>query len=264
MSFNEEGFLSHEIENYRENIKNKNIGILNIAYEINKIALKMRYEYDIPIDNAKLIAIGGLYVKIMKSFQSSIILYELGLESDAKAISRVFMENAMKLCAICNDSDYCNSFCIQDSKDTLKKIRSLHKGKFKDYHGEDFIEEIKSIDVDGLEESLKEYKAYYIEEIAGIANMMDIYVLAYKLFCSNVHSDITAVKNLLKIDKDNNIYEFKILPEYEGFEMLLGTNINILLRVLYKLNELFNLSYLKNIKNIETMLNDLFEKFQSE
>ena len=96
MSFDNDEYLSEDIQNHIANTKDKYKEMIEILNEANRLSYEMRYKFNIPKNNPKLIAIGVLYIKIIQSFQVSVILYEYGLKSDVKSISRILLESTMK------------------------------------------------------------------------------------------------------------------------------------------------------------------------
>lgn len=108
MSFDTDGFRSSSMERFRASLQNIPAykAWIDFADELNRFALNLLRERDIPRDDRQLLFISVLFVRAHKSFQGALHLAELGLVSDARAVLRTASEGAIALNALANDASF--------------------------------------------------------------------------------------------------------------------------------------------------------------
>ena len=105
MSFAADGFLSPTMDRFRASLKNIAAckAWFEFAEELNRLGLDMLRDRDVPRHDNQRLTIAVLFVRAHKSFQSSLLLAERGLISDARVVLRSAVEGAIALNALAND-----------------------------------------------------------------------------------------------------------------------------------------------------------------
>src|ERR1700760_1127483 len=90
MSFATDGFLSPTMDRFRASLKNVTAytAWFDFAEELNRLGLDMLRNRDVPRYDNQRLTIAILFVRAHKSFQSSLLLAERGLISDARVVLR--------------------------------------------------------------------------------------------------------------------------------------------------------------------------------
>jgi len=265
MSFEKEGYLSEDFFQYKNIVKKEYKEILKLAREANRLAFEMMYKLKPKNDNPRSVVLVVLFIKITQSFQASVILYEYGFKSDAKSISRILLEGTMKLVAIYNNEEYANSYLRKDAKDLIDMLKHIEnpnskKGKYyKNIFSDDDIKKLKDMEKQS-KELCEEYTEFKSWEIAEIADMVEFYRLTFKAFNSEVHSDVSSAKKFIDVKKKEFINE----PNSDDINIVLGTNIGVLLKGIESMNDTFNLNYKKIIDDIIEKVERLMETNKSK
>jgi hypothetical protein len=108
MSFTTDGFLSPTMERYRASLKKVAAykAWFDFAEELNRFGLDMLQDRDVPRHENQRLTIAILFVRAHKSFQSSLLLAERGLISDARVVLRGAVEGAIAINALANDAAF--------------------------------------------------------------------------------------------------------------------------------------------------------------
>jgi hypothetical protein len=90
MSFANDGFLSPTMEHFCASLKTVAVykAWFDFAEELNRLGIDMLRNRDVPRDDNQRLTIAILLVRAHKSFQSSLLLTQRGLISDARVVLR--------------------------------------------------------------------------------------------------------------------------------------------------------------------------------
>ena len=259
-SFDDNAYLSMEAEYDRKTIMKNFSDIFDLSKRVNTLANKMKFEFSIDEQNGKQKIMCGLFLRIIKSFNSAIILYEYGLEQDAIAISRIMIEGTWKFSAIYKNEEYFKNYLLED-RYTLIKLKNK-VGKNLDNYSEGFLERIKVlIKEKGVENAIKP-KPYKTYEIAELAEMEDSYRMLYERYSSHVHSDSKSISDCFYVNEGE--IEFDILPKTNEIEGVLALNIQSICWVLIIWNTIFDLKYGAELEKLQSEVVQIFEKLNKE
>lgn len=260
ISFDENAYLSREAEIDRLTIKKNYSDIFDLSRAINTLANKIKFELSIEHGNGKHQIMCGLFIKIIKSFNSAIILYEYGLEQDAIAISRIMMEGSWKFAAIHKNEEYFKNYVLEDRYALIKLKKKVEKNPHQ--YNDGFLYEVEAlIKKQGVENAVKP-RIYKLFEIAELAGMEDTYRLLYGRYSSPVHSDAKSISECFHNNKGE--IEFDILPKTEELKVVLALNVQVLCWVLIIWNEIFKLNYGQELQDINQKVVQVFEDLNKE
>lgn len=125
MTFNEMGFLSKEMtcisfKNYK-----MHKDIFEICYDLNRFARKVTSEFGINNKNSQQVIGASLFAKISNGFQACVLMYQLGLETEAKIILRTILEATFVFKAITKNEDEVRKFVNTDKKNREKLLNKI-------------------------------------------------------------------------------------------------------------------------------------------
>ncbi len=254
MIFNEQGFLSLEMETISNNIYNENKTLFDFWYKLNKFSVKIMFDLKI-LDNDDQQIIGvQLFSKISRGFQTIVLLYKNGLNTEAKIILRTIIETLYILKSITEKLEYAKDFYYSYLINSKNLTEEILKNEFNAF--DSLIDKLKIEDLEKLREEIKTLNAKKItkKEWAIRSGLMKKYHCAYKVLCSDTHPD---VKNLqqefLDVEK-GEIMSINLLPKTNGIKEAFRTAGSVLidgLKCVCELTEIeFNKEFEKDINEI--------------
>lgn len=95
MCLDDQGFLSPEIEKYREEIRAKNQLSFKLVEDLNGFCQQTKYRLKIHNRNGQQIFAGCLLIKLLNDVQAAVILFEKGLVSQGRSLLRVGLESLL-------------------------------------------------------------------------------------------------------------------------------------------------------------------------
>ena len=106
MSLDDQGFLSPEIEKYREEIRAKNQPSFKLVEDLNGFCQQTKYRLEIHNRDGQQLFAGCLLVKLLNDVQAAVILFEKGLVSQGCSMLRVALESLIVLGKICESYEF--------------------------------------------------------------------------------------------------------------------------------------------------------------
>lgn len=140
--FNTHGFLGESAENLRQENICGSPCTQELVSEVNTFLLELRERLIIPADTEKGMlypCVALLYVRLIRTFESTIILTRSGLHSDAKMLGRGLLESLFKIKAFCNKPKMLEWYWEDEIEKKLRVYKELDKqfNKDKDWHESD-------------------------------------------------------------------------------------------------------------------------------
>ncbi len=86
MSLDEQGFLSPEIEQYRERIRAKNQLSFQLVEDLNRFCQQTKYRLRIHNRDGQQLFAGCLLIKLLNDIQAAVILFERGLVPQGRSM----------------------------------------------------------------------------------------------------------------------------------------------------------------------------------
>jgi hypothetical protein len=105
-SFVDEGFLSDEINSIRKNIRSKYLSFFKLAEEINRFCIKINNSIEVHNKDIQEILSALLYLRILETFESIMILAERGLVTQVKMLLRCMIESVCLLSSVVKDYNF--------------------------------------------------------------------------------------------------------------------------------------------------------------
>lgn len=259
MPFNKKGLLGEDVnEIIKENYEQYK-DIFKLSEEINMYAQEITYLLNINSKDTQGVVAGSLFIKILNTFQSVVILYKIGLDSQCKILTRAVLENLFVLKCIVKDKMYLEMLINSDNK---KREQLLNNIKSNPYGVFDNL--INEIDIHELDELSRKNHRNKIESIstkqwAEMAESYHEYYYAYKYLCNDVHVDLRNMEQYIKVDKDGNIDEFIMLPDIKDIKIILCYTANdAMIEAIMCIGNYSNIECESKIKYFKTKIMEIY------
>jgi hypothetical protein len=260
MSFDSNGFLGKQIDENRMDFVQKHQDLFVFLEGLNQFAVEIKDKFVIRNQNPRELIIGALYIKVLQSFESIIILSQRGLESDAKSILRVMLEAAFHLKAICIDEEFYKDYIKGDDYEKFK----LYNRVSKDDNGI-FSSEIKKLvtneKIDNLKKTVwrRQENPLEIYKVAQRALMYDFYQLVYGTMSADVHTSVRSIEKFYGLNDDGMVEYLYFAPQYNEIEIaVILTACSVLNIILSSTCSFFNFNYPEFEENNKKL--GIFEK----
>jgi hypothetical protein len=220
MSFATDGFLSPTMDRFRASLKNVAAykAWFDYAEELNRLGLDMLRDRDVPRHDNQRLTIAILFVRAHKSFQSSLLLAERGLISDARVVLRSAVEGAIALNALANDATFVDTLIEAHFYNQRKTARLvLDDPMYRANYSLQQVAEMEATvqDVDTRENAVAPRK-FGDPNWADVAlrHCKDLYQTLYRLLSADgTHTTINAIHRHVAYDANQQISELKVGPD---------------------------------------------------
>ena len=214
MSVDELGFLSPEIELYRQRIRQRYAEFFNLIERACRCCHAAKEKFQIHNrDGQELFAV-GLFLKITGDVEAATLLLERGLTSQARSLLRVGIEGSIILAKICEQYDFAHVYAIVAERERLKLIKGIKNDERAGY------ENLRTMFTDSLVSSIEATVAEQpppgtLREWANDVNMAPIYAGVYRLFSAHVHSNAVSLRKFYLTDDEDRIIGINWGPDLE-------------------------------------------------
>jgi hypothetical protein len=220
MSFATDGFLSPTMDRFRASLRNVPAykAWFEFAEELNRFCLNMLRDRDVPRHDKQRLTIAILFLRAHKSFQSSLLLIEKGLISDARVVLRSAVEGAIALNALANDAAFLDQLIEAHYYNQRKTARLiLNDPVYRAGHSTEQISQMEATvhDVDAREKTIAPRK-FGDPNWANVASRhcKDLYQTLYRLLSADgTHTTMNAIHRHVSYDANEQITELKVGPD---------------------------------------------------
>ncbi len=260
--FDEQGFLSTDIENTIEYIRAKYSDWLEFLFEVNSFAQRNQYTLEVHPDNPQEIVVATLYSRTLSNVQAATLLCLRGMGVQTRIMLRSALESLFSLVAISLDSRLANDFIAAD---TLARKRIYHKLQAWPAHlKKDVHEEVLNEKLQEIEESIAALnpKRMSVEEMSMKAGMHEWYVTIYSVLSDSVHTSVRDLEDHLVLDGARSVEQLKNEPTVEDLDSLFLICIEFLLHSLSAIDRVFTLGIDSSISQHKYRLVSLAKKYK--
>jgi hypothetical protein len=241
MSFNEEGYLSDEMNKIAKEIFREYTDYFTACETLNKFAYEVYEMLDIHEAELREIIIVCLMAKIHNAFQGVILSYKYGLDAEAKVILRTALESLFCLRATIRDEKFYSQFIKADDASRQKHLQNIKKypDVFDSLQDHPSLNVLDDLICENKKNKIHEYSAF---DLAEKADMVPLYRYAYSELCDDIHPNIRNLEHRYLITTDTRIQAFNLAPCTNDILRDLSTNNYIMLIAIDDLNSYFHLS----------------------
>jgi hypothetical protein len=260
-TFDNEGFLSDEINDIKEIILNRFPNTFAKCREVNHLAYRFRNTITLDYDNQLHLILICLLQKILDSFQSMILLMSLGLEGDSDTITRASIEVMLQIRKLVLDSKYLERYVGSDQL-RRKKLLNIAKNKPKSIlasilHGPALEETLAEIIADINKMNLSEIS---IEQIAHDVGLDAWYDLTYRTLSEGAHAGPRSLEKYLHRNEKGDVLMFDFNPKCDRLVTVIITHAAIVLIAVDSLEKVFQCGYETQIDALFTSIRDFKEE----
>ncbi len=249
------GYLGKEINASRNEIYENNQKLFDLCIEINQFC--QIFKYELKIDDTDNIGIMStlLFFKLLDTYQSVVLLYWYGLDTQARTVNRTILEGLWVLKNLYLKPDETFQLLIED--EYFKKINMLHDIKNNNDHFYDYItknnilnieEEMKKLEESMVKYGVKKIRKINVKEMALNSDSELEYYYVYKLLCRDVHVDTGQLTNYFTSGVDGSIQSFNDSPSTNSIEEVLITTSDLILKAVIYLSKIINVDKKEDIK----------------
>jgi len=229
MSFEQEGFFSPELDQFREAMRTTapTKPWFDYALDLNRMGFELlRHARTDRAENA-LFTMHGIFVRTHQSFQSALLLAERGLVGDARTVLRSGIEGAIAIVALADDPAFVQRL-IEAHHVNQRKLARLLLGN------PQYLARYDAVQIAAMQRAVADVDAM---EAASNAKLREInwadvslklcptlYDLLYRSFSSDgTHTTLSSLDRYVVTDANMEITAFKAAPDGEGVvEVLSG------------------------------------------
>ncbi|MDI6906433.1 MAG: DUF5677 domain-containing protein [Thermoanaerobacterales bacterium] len=241
MPFNEEGFLSPEIESLKSEIKDKFGGLFELGYSLNRYAHRIKFLLKSNAYDPQRIVSTILFLRILNSFAAVVRLAEVGQCTDAKVVLRSIFEALFRLRNCTKDACFVYEYFESDQKELLKTLNIIREDK------RGTFSKLKGYATDELYEAVKEnvkakgIKKPSCEQLAVKAGLETYYDWCYRVLSRDAHAAPGALNDYLQVDANGTITGIDWGPQMKQIPLVMTTAATTLLIALDSVLQLFGL-----------------------
>ncbi len=125
MSIDELGFLSPEIELYRQKIRQRDAEFFNLVERAGRCCHAAKTKFQVHNQDGQEVCAVGLFLKITGDVEAATLLLERGLTSQARSLLRVAIEGSIILAKICEQYEFARAYAIVAEQERLKLIKGI-------------------------------------------------------------------------------------------------------------------------------------------
>lgn len=255
MPFDTKGILGEQVnEIIKENYELYE-DIFKLSEEINLYAQDIKYKLNIKSDDLQGIVAAALFIKILNTFQSIVILYKMGLDSQCRILTRAVLDSLFVLKCIVKDEKYLEMLKGSERKrreDFLRIINKNPHGVFNTLSNEINTNELYELCKNN---GINKAKRIESKEWAEMSESYYEYYYAFNHLCNDVHVDLMNIEQYIKVDKDGNIEGFTVLPDIKDIKIILGHTANCaMIEAIVCISEYSNIKDMGKIEYFETRL----------
>jgi hypothetical protein len=234
----DDGFLSGAVRNVRAEVHEKYATHVDLLYSTNRHAVALQHALVIHRDKLEQALGAALYARTLASTQSSVLLLEHGLPSQARTVLRAALESLFPLSAIAKQPNVASSFLAShdaDRKTVADRIR-----RWKDPALRASIDsKVSEADLDAM--SKGSGKAMNLYDLAKLADMEDWYLTFYTLLSFAAHAKVSDLDRHVVVDADGDAVAFQNEPDTSSQEAVWAWAVEFQLAAMRSVSAIFSL-----------------------
>lgn len=265
----ESGFLSTTLNDFKDHLRSSYPKHYDAAIETNTYAQKLQFKIEIMkyhidggvhIDTDHLLS-SILYSRTISTYQAFLLLFQRGMQQQARIMLRCIFETLFALVAIQKNKHYSKKLIEADEIDRFKSFKKIIKYKARQSPHDELIKEVEALAA--ASKKIVEGKKLHqitVAENAEKAGLLDWYDTAYSLLSGTVHASVRSLQDALVLDDGNDIVSLKNEPEIDDFEHLSATAIEAVLYAVVAIGEIFGIDVTEFTSKTHAELKELLKE----
>ena len=260
MSFDDHGFLSEEIVQFQQQIRERYPQHFDLIHRINSFCHQGKNRLSIRNRDGQQVLAVCLLIKLLDDIQGAVLLVERGLASPCRSLLRVGIEALFILANICQYDDFYKSFIYGSEIDRLKLVRAIRENPapvFDDVRPYATLELIERLANEIKEAETTKEAAAQLADHVGLKYLYDGF---YRLLSQDVHSSPRVLEKYVVMNDAGVLEEIEWGPVTHDLKLELDTAPAIMLIGFGAVNRLFDLKLDAEIQSFNAELRALIEK----
>lgn len=249
-------FLGIEIADAINKIDEGNTAYFKLLDELGQLTKRIVGDIRIESEDGLQVISSCLIIKAMNTMEAVVRLSRVCLISEAKALLRVLIEVVIIIRNLEEDPEYLNRYIKAHNVDRKNRLGIIldNPEYFMDLVNADDLPHYRQLKAEIEHEvrtnDIKERKSWQWANKVGLKELYDI---AYRLFCADVHVGVQILENYLICDEEGNLSKLNIRPFDE-------VEIRAILHQAFDLFSMAFKSYLTIMKIESTEFDELWTK----
>jgi hypothetical protein len=127
LSLDDEGFLSKEIDDFRNGIRSKHQAYFDLIERLNRYCQQTKYRLVVHNRDGQELFTACLVIKLLNDVQAAIILLERRLASQGRSMLRVALECLVVLAKITQSYEFVHAYVKVGEQDRLKLVKAIRQ-----------------------------------------------------------------------------------------------------------------------------------------
>lgn len=226
-----------------------------LCFQINRFCQIFKYELTVDENDHYGIVATLLFFKLHDTYQTVVLLYLYGLDSQARILNRSMLEGLWVLKSLYYQPEETFQLLMED--EYYKKLNLLHDIKNNRDYFYEYITKNKLLNIDSeiskLEAKMKsvgikKVRKINVKEMALKTYSDEEYYYIYKLLCRDVHVDTGQLTDYFITDEKGKITGFRPYPSTNNIEEILLTTAELILKAVIFLSKILNIDKKSEIK----------------
>jgi hypothetical protein len=184
------GFLSDESKEKQKIFISAYLDIFKASYKLNRLCMSILNEQKIDWNEKRCLAIQMLFLRLTESFQSVILLLEMGIITPSKVISRSMLESVFTLVALEKQPELLQIYLNQQEESYYYNLKSSMQFKSENLRQASKEHELEKKYIELKKSRLEKRNTIYTAKVwAKKAELEDLYITYYNLFSEAIHSN---------------------------------------------------------------------------
>jgi hypothetical protein len=213
MSFEDEGFLSHELATVREKILNRHAKHFDLAKRVNIFCQEAQARMKIYNRDPQQLIATCLMLKIFEDVQGALLLLESGLNSQSRSLLRIATEALIILANVVASESFFKAYVLAGERERLKLLHAIKSNPL--YGSEDIQKDITPELIEQVKKSFDGTENKNLEQWAKSVKLDVMYDLVYRLFSQDVHTHPRQLEKYLIIREDGEVGHIGWGPDVE-------------------------------------------------
>ncbi len=250
-----DGYLGKLGDEIKKNNFEAHKKLFTLCYQINRFCQIFKYELTVDENDHYGIVATLLFFKLHDTYQTVVLLYLYGLDTQARILNRSMLEGLWVLKSLYYQPEETFKLLLED--EYYKKLNLLHDiQNNRDYFYEyitknniiDINQEIRKLEDKMKSLGIKKVRKINVKEIALNTDSHEEYYYIYKLLCRDVHVDTRQLTDYFITDENGKITGFRPFPSTNNIEEILLTTAELILKAVIFVSKILNVDKKDEIK----------------
>jgi hypothetical protein len=214
LSLDDDGFLSKEIDDFRNGIRSKHQACFDLIGRLNRYCQQTKYRLVVHNRDGQELFTACLVIKLLNDVQAAIILFERGLASQGRSMLRVALECLVVLAKMAQSCEFVHAYVRVGEQDRLKLVKAIRQNPNQGF--DDVRADLTDDLIAAIKETIGETQTRRsVEQWAKDVGLSHLYDGTYRLFSQEIHSSPRAIDQYFMADAEGEIVGFEWGPDME-------------------------------------------------